>query len=104
METNYDALYDITLKRRAQASLLNQVYFDKVLEALEELEKLRMASAEMICEHHPWLPWPHNECGGPGCPESAGVGIMQQRVRTLQIAVQMRDTMVCDLYRHITEG
>lgn len=43
---SYDALYDITLKRRAQASLPNQVYFDEVLKALEELEKLQMACFE----------------------------------------------------------
>ncbi len=58
---------------------------------------------DMICETHPWLPWPHDECGGPGCPPCAGVGIMQQRVRALQIAVQMREMMIVDLWRRVRD-
>ena len=23
-----------------------------------------------ICEQHPWLPWPHHDCAGPGMPEN----------------------------------
>ena len=55
----------------------------------------------MICETHPWLSWPHGDCGVPGCPPCAGVGIMQQRVRKLQVAVQMREMMLVDLYRWV---
>lgn len=47
METNYDALYDITLKRRDLATLMDQIYFDEVLKALEELEKLRMETTKV---------------------------------------------------------
>jgi hypothetical protein len=25
-----------------------------------------MASSEWICEQHPWLEWPHDDCAGPG--------------------------------------
>lgn len=28
----------------------------------------RRAVTDMVCEEHPWLPWPHGECGGPGMP------------------------------------
>ena len=56
------------------------------------------ADRDMICETHPWLPWPHDECGGPGCPPDAAVGLMQQRVRALQIAVQAREAMIVSAY------
>jgi hypothetical protein len=27
-------------------------------------------SSDSICEAHPWLPWPHHQCLGPGMPAS----------------------------------
>lgn len=26
----------------------------------------RLVSRPCVCEEHPWLPWPHDDCGGPG--------------------------------------
>ena len=25
---------------------------------------------DMVCEAHPWLEWPHDDCAGPGMPPS----------------------------------
>jgi len=53
---------------------------------------------DMICEEHPWLPWPHEECGGPGCPPYAAMDLMRQKVRALQSAVQDREFIIVSLY------
>lgn len=64
----------------------------------EEIARCLVAQLDMVCELHPWLPWPHDECSGLGCPPSAGVGIMRQKVRALQIAVQAREAMIVSAY------
>ena len=53
---------------------------------------------DMICETHPWLPWPHGDCGGPGCPQSAAVPLLRHQIRKLQIAVQAREARIVESY------
>ena len=56
---------------------------------------------DMICEGHPWLEWPHDDCAGPGCPPSAAMTLMRQRERSLQIGLQLRDTIIVDLRERV---
>jgi len=58
----------------------------------------RDIKTDMICEQHPWLSWPHDECKGPGCPLDAAIGLMHQQIRALQIAVQARESMIISAY------
>ena len=53
---------------------------------------------DMICESHPWLPWPHGKCGGPGCPIDARDVLFRDRISGLQQAVKQRETMIADFY------
>ncbi len=53
---------------------------------------------DMICESHPWLPWPHGKCGGPGCPVGAKDLLLRDRISGLQQAVKQRETMIADFY------
>ena len=39
---------------------------------------------EWICEAHPWLEWPHDDCAGPGAPkEEAQVTLFMDIRRNL---------------------
>ena len=53
---------------------------------------------EMICEAHPWLPWPHGKCGGPGCPVAAKDVLLRDRISGLRQAVKQRETIIADFY------
>lgn len=61
-------------------------------------------STDMICERHPWLSWPHAECAGPGCPQSAAIPLMRHQVRNLQIAVRSRDALIVESYYALTSA
>ena len=56
------------------------------------------ADREMICEAHPWLPWPHGKCGGPGCPVTARDVLLRDRISGLSQAVKQRETIIADFY------
>lgn len=73
-----------------------------------KMDKLRQGEAatettDMICEAHPWLEWPHDDCPGPGCPPTAAMILMKRRERSLQIGMQSRDTTIVDLRRRVLE-
>ena len=76
---------------------------DFLLTLADKIEK-RVASdaapvaRDMICESHPWLPWPHGKCGGPGCPVGAKDLLLRDRISGLQQAVKQRETMIADFY------
>ena len=59
--------------------------------------------SDMICECHPWLEWPHDNCAGPGCPLASAMVLMRRRERSLQIGMQFRDTTIVALRGRVLE-
>ena len=62
-----------------------------------------MEAPDMICERHPWLEWPHDDCAGPGCPPAAAMVLMRRRERSLQIGMLSRDTAIVALRVRVLE-
>lgn len=57
----------------------------------------------MICETHPDLAWPHDDCAGPGCPPSARGDLYKQQMRHWRSQAIARGQMVADGYLRIRE-
>jgi hypothetical protein len=75
-------------------------------------------SPDWICEAHPWLPWPHHQCPGPGMLASEGATLHetasilsdrdQRAFRRLLFAVRAGDTHTVqaalrDLEHHVPD-
>ena len=58
---------------------------------------------DMICETHPWLEWPHDDCAGPGCPPSAAVSILHYRLRQLHLVIRAREATIVELFYALKE-
>ena len=66
-------------------------------------ERCDSVNFDMICETHPWLEWPHDDCGGPGCPPSAAVGILHWRLHQLQLVIRAREATIVELFYTLKE-
>lgn len=53
---------------------------------------------DMICEQHPWLEWPHDDCSGPGCPPAAAASILLFRMRQLELKLRVREATIVELF------
>ena len=105
-----DEMLTIVQERFERGGELSPVLGQATVKLLRELKNRREAAPEiteamvdMICEAHPWLEWPHDDCAGPGCPPSAAMTLMKRRERSLQIGMQSRDTIIVDLRERVLE-
>jgi len=49
-------------------------------------------AGDLICEAHPWLEWPHDDCAGPGMPMRNALDLLAQARREVEAAKALTES------------